>query len=466
MRFKFYIKEEEIKTAKRIIILTSKPEEDVKKEDIFKTAKKLLDQARGSGIEPFLVYAEDAYLKREKEKTIIYNLNEKQGFEIDADDTIVICRRSVEDYLSSMDLVSQLEKMGYFCINSRECIEDCQDKYRTYLRLKELGVETPRTALVRSEEGLEKAFDDVGGKFPVVLKTLTGSKGLGVFIAESLISMKSTLQTIWKLSESEILMQEYIESDGDLRIHVLGDQVIAGMKRFKIKDDFRSNFSLGGKIKPVKISDETAAIAIKANKAVKGTWTGVDIIKDKSGKQYVLEVNASPGTDGIEKATGKNIVKMVLDFAKNSDNWSVSTIECGWKEYIFVKGIGKVKAKFDTGNGAYCVIHSNGWKVKDGNVIWNFDGKKITSKLIDMVSVVIGHNAKEERPLINLEIEFNGKKYEEEFTVDNREDRPINKKAKSKVLISRHFIKKARLSVNPAKLYVLSIPEEEEEKKK
>jgi len=465
MRLRFYIKEEEVKTAKRIIVLTSRPEaeENPNNPEIFKTAKKVLDQAKSSGLEPFVVFAEDAYLKREDERTIIYNLNEKKGFEISSDDTIVLCRRSVEDYLSSMDLISQLEKMGYFCINSRECIEDCQDKYRTHLRLKELGVPTPRTVLVRSEEGLEKALEDVGGKFPVVLKTLKGSKGVGVFMVESEVNMRSTLQTIWKLTDAEILMQEYIESDGDLRIHVLGDTVIAGMKRIKVKDDFRSNFSLGGKIKPVKIADDTAAIAVKASKAVKGTWTGVDIIKDKKGQQYVLEVNSSPGTDGIEKATGKNIVKMVLDFAKDTDNWSVSTIECGWKEYIFVKGIGKVKAKFDTGNGAYCVIHSNGWKVKDGTVSWNFHGKSMKSKLIRMESIVVGHTT-DKRPLISLEIEFNGKKYEEEFCLDNRQDRPTYSEAKSKVLISRHFIKKARLSVNPAKKYVLSIPEEDEKK--
>lgn len=467
MRLKFYIKEEKIKSAKRVIILTSKPE-DGNEEKVYRTAGRLEDIAKSVGLETFVVFSEDAYLKQEKGTIKIYNVGKDKGFEIDPEDTIVINRGSVAGYLSSMDLVSQLEKMMFYCVNSRECIEDCADKYRTYLRLKEIGVETPRTALVRSEDGLDRAFNDVGGKFPVVLKTLKGSKGVGVFISESIANMKSVLQTVWKLApEAEILIQEYIESDGDLRIHVLGNDVIAAMKRIKNKDDFRANYSLGGTVEPVKISPETGAIAIKANKAVKGIWTGVDVIKSKkTGQQYVIEVNSSPGTEGIEKATGKNVVKTVLDYAKDISNWLFKALECGYKEYIEVDGIGKVKAKFDTGNGAYCVIHADGneegvdFKVNGKTVTWKYHGKKMKTKFLRNEKMFVGgmRGYEEERPIIELEIVFNGKKYTEEFALDYREKRVP-------MLISRHFIRKLHLTIDPAKTYVLSIPPDQEEDK-
>ena len=462
MRLNFYLKEESEDIAKRVIILTSKPEEN-HEQKLMRTASRLEDSANKSGLKPFIVFSEDAYIKNEGDIISIHN-NEGKGFIIDPENTIVINRGSVSKFLSSMDLISQLEKAGFFCINSRECIEDCSDKYKTFLKLKEIGVPTPKTALLRSEEGIDRVLKDIGGKFPVVIKTLKGSKGIGVFITEGIENMKSVLQTIWKLvPDVELLAQEYIESDGDLRIHVLGDKVIAGMKRMKNKDDFRANFSLGGTVKPVKILEDTAAVAMKANKAVKGIWTGVDIIKDKKGQQYVIEVNSSPGSEGIEKASKKDVVKIVLEYAKDKKNWLLKTIDCGWLEYIFIKGLGKVKAKFDTGNGSCCVIETDGYNIdKKKNIIhWKYNGKKMSTKLIDIKDIFVGglRSFEDNRPITELEIEFNGKKYTEEFALDD------NRKGRIPILLNRLFIKRARLSIDPSKKYILSIPEKEIEKK-
>lgn len=462
MGIKQYLTEgNDVKDIKIVLLTGRKNSSDPN--DLFKTAKRFKEVFERRGINHYIAFTENCYLTKIDDKLKIYNIEDAKGFEISKEDTIVIARNSVMNLLASLDLLSRIERNDIFCINSRDNIEICADKYRTILRLNDGGIQTPKTALISDLASLENAFERVGGKFPCVLKTVVGSQGVGVFIADTWMGMKSTLQAIWKLDKTtEILMQEYIEADYDIRIHVLGGKVIAAMKRIKIKEDFRSNYSLGGNIKPIELTEEQEKIAILTAKAVDGVWVGVDMMQDREGNLYVLEVNSSPGTEGIEIASKINVINRVINFASNKDNWVREPLESGYIERITIEDIGDVTAKMDTGNGAACVINADKWEVKDKKIIWWHDGKKFEHDQKGTKHIRIRDSNGEfmERPTIYLNVEFNGKKYKDvEFTVSNRMGMSTS------ALMNRKFIRMANLTINPAKKYALTIKGGEEAKK-
>ena len=348
MRLKGYITEADEKV--KLLVFTTKNETG--SEDLYKTAKRLKETCEKKKLEHYILYAEKGFINKNENSITVHNTDDNKGFPIHRNNTVVIVRGTFDGMASSLDFLSRIEAQGIFCVNTRETIEICSDKYRTILALEDNGVKCPRTSIVTNEEGLEHAFKTIGGKFPCILKTITGSKGIGVFFADSWMGMKSTLQAMWKINEElQILMQEYIEADFDMRIHVLDGEVIAAMKRFKIKNDFRSNYSLGGKIEEMKVNDKLREVAIKAAKAVGGVWVGVDVMDAGKEDYRVIEVNSSPGTEGIEKATHKNIVGTVVDYITDKSHWiNVKKTECGfiekvkirWPEKIFIMVTGYV----------------------------------------------------------------------------------------------------------------------------
>ena len=136
----------------------------------------------------------------------------------------------------------------------------------------------------------------------------------------------------------------------------------------------------------------------------------------------------------------------------NKNNWTIKTIECGWKEYVKIDVIGLVKAKFDTGNGNACVIHADDWTEKDGLIIWKIGDFKLKNESFGLKDVRVGglRDHIEKRPVIKLDISFNGETFKQiEFILADRSKR-------TPILINRLFIKKAGLSINPAKQYILS----------
>ena len=144
------------------------------------------------------------------------------------------------------------------------------------------------------------------------MKTLSGSQGVGVLFIESERSYDSQVQLLHNLnSDVDLLIQEYIKTDRDIRVIVLGGLVIASMERQVIDGDFRSNVTQGSKVLPYDLTDLEIEQCLLASKAVNGVWTAVDFIPSSNPKTkppHILEVNHSPGTEGIEKATGKNLV--------------------------------------------------------------------------------------------------------------------------------------------------------------
>ncbi len=447
-----YLIEQNIDKIKIVIITGRKNGKD--SNDLYRTAKRFKEACDERKIECYVAFSDDGYIARKNGKVYIHNIDDENGFEINSSNTVAIIRGTTGKRKSSLDLISQLERHNIFCVNSRRTMEECSDKYRTALIMADAKIPTPKTAIILGPDGIDVALKKIGKKFPVVLKTLTGSKGIGVFVAESNEGLKSTLQAIWKINpDIEIIMQTYLDADYDIRVHVLGDKVIAAMKRFKIKKDFRSNYSLGGKIEKVDLTEEQEKIAINAAQAVGAVWAGVDIITNKKDKKnYVIEINSSPGTEGIEKATRKDIVSKVINFVLNKNNWKRPATECGYLEVVKVEEIGEMDAKLDTGNGSYCVIHADEYEVDGDKVNWRIGKREFSHKIEGIKTINVGgiETKKEDRPVLSLKVTFNNETYDMKFTLSNR------KGFSTPILLNRKFLRLANLSVNSAKKYVLT----------
>ena len=196
-------------------------------------------------------------------------------------DTLVMVRGAVTSKDSYLDLISQIERYGFPVVNSRECIEVCADKFRTYLRLQEIGMNQPRTVLVPNEENetVQRAAEQLDDEFPMVLKTLQGAKGVGVLLVETERSLQSTVSLVYKIDPTcDILLQEYKDMEYDVRVMINNKKIIGAMRRNKIIDDFRSNISQGADAEEIELTDIEKDACLRAAKAVGGQWVGVDFI--------------------------------------------------------------------------------------------------------------------------------------------------------------------------------------------
>ena len=393
--------------------------------------------------------------------------NGEEGKEIliRPENTAIIPRRGVVLNTYTKQVMRDLEDARYFCVNSLESIEICESKYLTSEILEEAGLPVPRYALITSEDNLDQALEAVGGNFPVVLKLLSGTQGIGVSIVDSYASLKSVYQTIAKLApENEILIQERIDADYDLRIQIIIKKfdpinpkkdncvLLGSMKREAVEKDFRTNYSLGGKVSGYEISDEIKDLACRAANAVGCHWCGVDLMIDsKNGKPYILEVNSSPGTEGISEAIGRPIVDDVIDYVKDKDNWSYSKLEIGYLESIGIPTVGKMVAKFDTGNGSSaCSIQADNAIEDDGNLLWNIGDSKFKSPIVGHTNTEVGRD-NEKRPIIELDIMFDG------ALIKGVKVAPVNREAKSTpFLVNRTLMKALGVMVNPNKAFVIS----------
>ena len=397
---------------------------------------------------------------------ILYN---NKRILIDPDSTVIIPRRGVIENSHTRRLFYQLEKARYFIVNSLESIKICENKYITSQILEEYGLPVPKYSLVPDITFLDTALDIVGNKFPLIIKLISGTQGIGVSIVDSYASLKSVYQTIKKLNpDSEILLQEKIDSDFDVRVQVLvkkfnplqeksGNRVILGtMKRLAVKDDFRTNYSLGGKVDTFEITSELEELAYEATTAVGCHWSGVDIMIDKKSKKpYILEVNSSPGTEGISKVLGEPIVSKLIDYVINKSNWSYYNLEVGYLENIEIPGLGSLVAKFDTGNSSKsCSIHADKIEEKDKKLIWTLNGNTFVNDIVEYSKTEIGHVI-HKRPIIKMDIVFNG------VLVKNVKFSPTNRKNKTTpILINRAFMRRLGIVVNANKAFVITDEDE------
>jgi ribosomal protein S6--L-glutamate ligase len=410
------------------------------------------------------VVTEDKTMKYD---LLIFDKHNKKPMGINVDDTAILTRRGVVRSTYTRDVCSKLEDAGFFVVNTLDSIMACENKYVTSKLLQDAGIPVPRMAIIENEETIDSAVKECGGQFPIVLKLLSGSQGIGVSIIESLASLKSVLQTLWKMDPKlEVLIQEKIDSEYDLRIHVLTrkfnapkpedtDAVLLGyMRRNRVKKDFRTNYSLGGTVEKTKVTPEQEQIAIDSAKAIGCNWCGVDIIVDKkTGKNYVLEVNASPGTQGLKKATGIDVVSDIIEFLEDKANWIRSKRVIGFREVVHIPELGDIVAKFDTGNGSLSsslTFDKMEISKDEKTVKGEIGGKKFENKIIGWANAEVGTEV-HERPIIEIEIKFNGKTYKDVHVS------LVDRKAKStKFLANRKFMERIGCAVSPNKTFVVT----------
>ena len=449
-KFKDFITE--AKTEKyKLLIITDEPE----KAKTFHTADRLKEEAEKLGWKHYLYKLTGGYTSYEDGIFRLHNKEDEKGFEVSGKDTIAIIRGSVVRKDSWMDIISSLEKHSVCVINSRQTINICTDKYRTALRLSDYGIRQPKTTLINDPEKSALAFDKLDTQMPVIMKTLRGSKGVGVLFIESEKALDSIVQLIYKQDEdTDLLLQEYIKTDYDVRVLVLGGKILATMKRPVIEGDFRSNVSQGSKPEKIELTELEIEESLKAAKAVNGLWTAVDFIPSKNREKdppFVIEVNSSPGTEGMEEASGQNISKEIIEFFAEKKNWVKVPSECGYKEIVTIKPFGEIIAKFDTGNSGMSVIHADKMKVNGKKITWSLLDKTITSDIIRQEEISVGglRDYDETRYVIKLDVEFLGTMYETEFTLDDREDR-------TPILFDREFMSRVNVMVNPDRKYVVT----------
>jgi len=450
--FKNYLEEAKgDKKFLRLLIITDEP--DNAKE--FHTADRLQEECKKLNYPYYLFKLTGGYTTYEDGIRRFHNIDDKKGFEVGAM-TVAIVRGSVTRKDSWMDLVSILERANATLVNPRTTINICADKYRTALRLADYGLTQPKTKLINDPEQSNLQVQEADIKFPLIMKTLRGSKGVGVLFVDSEKGLDSIVQLIHKQDEdADLLIQEYIKTEYDVRVHILGGKFLAAMKRPVIEGDFRSNVSQGSKPKNIKLTELEIEQCLLASKAVGGYWTAVDFIPSKNREKeppFFLEVNSSPGTEGIEDATGQNIAKEVIKhFANEENRYSVPT-ECGFKEILTIKPFGELISKFDTGNSGMPVIHSDKYKINGNKITWSLLGKTITSDIIRKEEIKVGglRDYDETRYVVKLDVEFAGGFYKDiEFTIDDREDR-------TPILLDRAFMKRLNVMVNPQRKYVIT----------
>ncbi len=208
-------------------------------------------------------------------------------------------------------ILRQFETMGTYSINSSLAINRSRDKLRSQQLLVMKGVNMPLTGFAHAANDINDLIDLVGGP-PLIIKLVEGTQGVGVVLAETRKAVKSVTQTLHGL-HANVIIQEYIsESKGsDIRCFVIGGKVVAAMQRIAAPGDFRANIHQGGSAEPVRISKLEREAAIKAAKIMGLGVAGVDLIRSKRGP-LILEINSSPGLEGIEKSTEKDIASAVI----------------------------------------------------------------------------------------------------------------------------------------------------------
>ncbi len=215
-------------------------------------------------------------------------------------------------------VVRQLEMMGVLCVNDSIAITRARDKLRCLQLLSKKGIGLPITGFAHSLDEIQDLIKMVGGP-PLIIKFLEGTQGVGVVLVETTKAARSVIEAFLGLKVN-ILVQEYIkEASGvDIRCFVVGNEVVAAMKRqAKSPEEFRSNLHRGGHATSIEITEEERTMAIRAAHLIGLNVAGVDIVRSNRGP-LIIEVNASPGIEGIEKATNKDVASAIIKFIEQN----------------------------------------------------------------------------------------------------------------------------------------------------
>jgi len=276
--------------------------------------KRIVEAAEERGHEIDIVNTLRCYMNITSRKPQIF-YNGKELPKYDA----VIPRIGASITFYGLAVLRQCEMMGMFPLNESVAIGRSRDKLRSMQLLARDGIGLPITAFAHDPDFTDQVID-IAGKAPVVIKLLEGTQGIGVVLADTQRSAKSVVEA-FRSANVNILIQEFIKEAGssDIRAFVIGGRVVAAMERTGSVGDFRSNLHRGGSAKPIKLTAQERSTAVRAAKAMGGlNVCGVDMLRANQGP-LVMEVNSSPGLEGVETATGVDIAGMIIEFLeKNS----------------------------------------------------------------------------------------------------------------------------------------------------
>lgn len=345
-------------------------------------------------------------LKDDEEEFIISEANNT--------DTLVFSRLGVQGEYDCEHAVKLLQDRGFMVLNPVQYASIASNKYETAVLLQKANIPQPNFALMTkdilyNEELHNAAMQDIYKDWDLkdkdknedkslVIKILDGHGGTGVFMANGK-NYYAILQTIFAVQpEVQLIMQKKEEADGgDIRVHVLtlnGTQyILAAMKRVKLSGDFRSNVSLGATAEKVELTPEQEQIALKAAKVSKLPWCAVDIMplvkgsNKEIGDNVVLELNASPGTDGISEVIGTNFITLLISHLDDPKKFYLQDKIAGYLETVTINWGDGIKkeylAKLDTGNGASAShIEVGEYTEKNNKVSFAIDGKSFTFDIV------------------------------------------------------------------------------------
>ena len=461
-KFRDFITEEVQRSKIHVAVLTK-----VNADSKSVVSNMILKECEKRKIPCHIVNTQEAWVTKndlDKGTLLVSNIDgEDTEVEFELANTICFVRAGVLEDETGLALLSTFENAGAFMINTRDGMLTCDNKMSAYISFERDNIPTPRTALISNEKGLLHAHERLGGKYPVIMKTLTGTQGIGVSIVESEKSMISVAQSLWKFGAA-LLLQEFMKFDFDIRTIVVNGKVLASTKRTSAKKDFRSNKHREATTEAYKLSKDEHKLVLDAARSVGAYMVGVDhaIV---NGEYYVLECNGSAGLGSdfglynttredesyVGKAKGETIVKELFDYITQDIHRKHSfNKESGFHERVVIDGYGPIRAKFDTGNGTHASMFVvDKIDISGKTVKWEKDGHKFTSKLQGESHPT--HNEKiDERPIVLVNVTFNNKFYT---------DVPIGlstKDSKSTFLVNRDLITRFKVNVNPNRKFVLS----------
>lgn len=399
-------------------------------------------------------------------------------------DTLVFARLGVHGESECEYIVKLLQDRGFLVLNPIRNSALACDKYESACLFKKGNIPQPNFCLMTKDILYDRELfnnnmqiiypefniDDPGknSELDVVVKILNGHGGTGVFLCDC-EKLSAILQTIFAINPKiQLLIQKKEEADGgDIRVHVLTlrnyQVILAAMKRVKLKGDFRSNVSLGAKAEKVKLTSDQEQIALKVAQISGLPWCAVDImplIKGSNpsvGDNVVLEINASPGTDGISDVIGENFISVLLDELDNPSEFMLQSKNAGYIESVDIKFNNDISetllAKLDTGNSASAITIEVGNFSDDGeNLKFKIGGNELTYKKTGDIIVNAGESTYKRPTFIIPEIGIGLRKLKNvRFAcVKNRDKKSTN------VLINRDSLGRLGYVVDSSKSHILT----------
>ena len=276
------------------------------------SSRRLIETATERGHEVKVLDALRCYMNIASHKPTIHYKGEQL---MDFDAVIPRIGASITFYGTSV--LRQFEVMGVYPLNESVAISRSRDKLRSMQLLSRKGLGMPVTGFANKPDDVKDLIKMVGGA-PLVIKLLEGTQGIGVVLAETAKAAESVIEAFMGV-KADILVQEYIKEAGgaDIRCFVVGGKVVAAMKRQAAAGEFRSNLHRGGNASLIKITPEERSTAVRAARVMGLNVAGVDLLRSNHGP-VIMEVNSSPGLEGIEEATGKDVASLIISFMEKN----------------------------------------------------------------------------------------------------------------------------------------------------